>query len=240
MNTSKQKEISRQFKTIKLIQLLVLIFMEGLFFIAMYVHPSLKNSLYSNPPLFTLCAITWFLMIFSFVCLYFDFSVIKKMTGHSYELGKAAYLDSMTGIPNRYSCDQFLKTCCSEDVLASLGCGIVTISSLARINSKYGHDTGDMIIRDFCRILDRVGSDYGFVGRNSGNEYLIFLEFCSKEKMEQFFSVLNMQTDSYNKEHPDKPIELTYAYVLNEDLHSKGFANLITAAYQKLHDLTDL
>ena len=238
MNTSEQKKISRLFKTVKLIQLIVLIFMEGLFFIIMYVHPSLKNSLYSNPPLFTLCAIMWFLMIFSFVCLYFDFSVTKKTTGHSYELGKAAYLDSMTGIPNRYSCDQFLKTCCSEEVLASLGCGIVTISNLGRINTQYGHDTGDTIIRDFGRILDRIGSEYGFVGRNSGNEYLIFLEFCDKEKMEHFFSDLNTQTASYNKEHPDKPIELTYAYVLNEDLHSQGFASLITAAYQKLHDLT--
>lgn len=237
MNTSEHKKISRQFKIIKLIQLIVLISMEVLFFIVMFVHPSLKNSLYSNPPLFTLCAITWFLMIFSFVCLYFDFSTMKKTSGHSYELGRAAYLDSMTGIPNRYSCDQFLKTCCSEEILSTLGCGIVTINNLGEINAKYGHDTGDTIIRDFGKILDHVGSGYGFVGRNSGNEYLIFLEFCDKAKMDRFFHELDAQVLSYNQLHQDKSIELIHTYVLNEDLQSKGFANLITAAYQKLHDL---
>ena len=238
MNTTEQKQLFRQLKIVKMIQMIVLIIMEILFFIILVIHPSLKNSLYSNPALFALCAIMWFAMIFSFIGFYYDFSKIKSADSYDYLLEKAAYLDTMTGIPNRYSCDLIFKTCCNSENLDSLGCGILEISNLNLINSQNGHDTGDEIIQDFCNILDEVGHEYGFVGRNSGNEYLAIFEFCDKEKMERFFTALNARIKLYNQESSHIPLEIAYAYVLNSELHSTRFADLITVAYNKLHHLT--
>lgn len=238
MNNADQKKLFKQFKIMKLIQMMILIIIEIAFFVVLTVHPSLRNSLYSNPPLFALCAIMWFLMIFSFICIYYDFSKMESATGYSYQLGKAAYLDTMTGIPNRYSCDLIFKTYCNGENLDSLGCGILEISNLNSINSQHGYDAGDQVIQDFCMILDETGSEYGFVGRNSGNEYLAIFELCDEEKMKRFFTALNTRIQIYNHEPSHIPIEIAYAYVLNSDLHVTRFANLITIAYKKLHHLT--
>ena len=236
-NNTEQQNLFKQFKVVKLIQMILLIAIEVTFFCFLFLKPDFRNSLYTNPHLFVLASFMWILMIVSFVFIYYDFRKMEGATKNTYKLGKLAYLDTMTGIPNRYSCDLIFKTYCNGKNLDTLGCGIMEISNLTAINDKHGYEQGDEAIQNFCYMLDEVGSEYGFVGRNSGNEYLAIFELCDQNKMEQFFSSLQKRIDAYNQSDNHIPIEFDYAYVLNQVQKVSRFADLITLAYKKLHDL---
>lgn len=236
-NNDEQQKLFKQFKIVKLIQMILLIIIEAAFFAVLILNPTFRHSLYSDPQLFLLASFMWILMIVSFVFIYYDFRKMEGATHNTYQIGKLAYLDTMTGIPNRYSCDLIFKTYCNGKNLDTLGCGIMEISNLSKINEQYGYDQGDDAIQNFSYMLDEVGSDYGFVGRNSGNEYLAIFELCDQEKMEQFFSALQKRVDVYNRSDNHIPIEFDYAYVLNRVQKVSRFADLITLAYKKLHNL---
>ncbi|HKM04725.1 MAG TPA: GGDEF domain-containing protein [Lachnospiraceae bacterium] len=232
-----QQNFLKHFKVIKIVQLSILIGIEVIFFAFLLFNPLLRGSVYTNPSLFQLSSMMWFLMIFFFLCILYDFTKMHSFTKNTHELNKVAYLDDMTGIPNRYSCDLIFKMYHNEKNMAEIGCGIMEISNLAKINDKNGHELGDMAIQDFCVILDEVGDSFGFVGRNSGNEFLVVIDDCTIEKMEAFFYTLTTRLSKYNNNSEHVSLELSYSYILNSQANATCFSDIITLAYKKLHKI---
>lgn len=232
-----QQDILKHFKAVKIVQLVILIGIEVIFFSILLSNPILKDCVYTDPNLFRLSSMMWCLMIFFFLCILYDFVKMQNFTKNNHELNKVAYLDDMTGIPNRYSCDLIFKMYHDGENMSNIGCGIMEISNLAAINDKNGHEIGDMAIQDFCLILDEVGDSYGFVGRNSGNEFLAVINDCNIEKMETFFKTLRARLADYNIDKEHVSLELSYAYILNSQANASRFSDIITMAYKKLHDL---
>lgn len=226
------------FKLIKSIQLAILIGIEISFFLILFFNPVLKNNIYSNSSLFAISCMMWALMLFSFGCILYDFYKMQHFSKNTHKLNQLAYLDNMTGIPNRYSCDLIFKIYQDGKNMDQIGCGIIEIANLIEINNKYGHEAGDLLIQDFSSILDEVGTDYGFVGRNNGNEFLAVLENCTSQKMNRFFTHLQNRIDLYNKNSDQAILEITFSYVLNSDLHLTRFSDLIILAYEKLHHIS--
>jgi len=232
-----KQDILKQFKIVKTVQLAILIIIELASFIIIMVNEQLRNSIYSNPSLFTLCAMMWFVLIFVFICIIYDFAKLQVFTKDNHMLNKVAYLDNMTGIPNRYSCDLIFKNYHDGQNMDNIGCGIMEISNLNAINDRLGHESGDKAIQIFSNLLDEVGDTYGFVGRNSGNEFLVIIDDCIATRMEDFFQTLTSRLNQYNKENPDLTISFSHAYILNRDLNAKRFSDIITLAYKKLHNM---
>lgn len=175
------------------------------------------------------------LMIFSLLELLYDFYKLKSFALETHALNQAAYQDKMTGIPNRYSCDLMFSMYTTSESIENMGCCLLTISNLAKINEHLTHEDGDKLIQDFCELLETSGDRFGFVGRNSGNEFLAIIEDCQKETMEDFISVLNQNIEEYNKLHQEVKIEIGYAYILNRQEKVTRFTDLITLCYKKLN-----
>lgn len=136
-------------------------------------------------------------------------------------------------IPERHSVDQLSARYEETDKLSNLGCFLLKIGNLARINSEKGHEAGDRLIEDFCNILHDVGREYGNIGRNGGNEYLVIIENCDHTVSDLFLADLAHRINAHNDVNPDYPIELSYAGVLNNEAGSSRFFGLIARAYQK-------
>jgi GGDEF domain-containing protein len=88
---------------------------------------------------------------------------------------------------------------------------------------------------DFSQILEEIGEEFGFVGRNGGNEFLLVIEKCAKEQMEDFFTQLNTRLKRYNVLTLNNPIAIRYGYALNDELHFTNFSEIITEVYSKVH-----
>ena len=224
----------KHFKYVKFFQLALSILFDIVFFVVLLAYPELKYTVFTNRPLTILCIFIWVLCIGTFLFLLYDIQKILEIEITHHELNKEAYLDDLTGIPNRHSLDLVFQTHSDKKDLSNMGCGIFMLSNLVSINNEKGHEAGDQMIQNFSALFEEVGDHYGFVGRNSGNKYLAFFEECTKEKMETFQKDLNDSIKSYNQNNTDCPIFFQSAYVLNSELHVTSMTDLIGQAYQKL------
>jgi diguanylate cyclase (GGDEF)-like protein len=91
---------------------------------------------------------------------------------------KAAHTDELTGVANRRfvmaRIDDMLQRRDSRD--AVLGClGVLDIDSFKSVNDRFGHQTGDLILRDFARRI------HGLVG---GEEFVLVMPDTSIEEAE--------------------------------------------------------
>lgn len=229
MNTNDIKP----YKVVKLVQLAFLIIMAVITFLILILNPSLRYSVYQNMTLTILYFSIWILLIVEFLFLLYDLSRMEHMASTSHELKKATYLDNLTGIPNRYSCDLIFQSYNTEKSIEDIGCCVLTIRNLLDVNQTKSHEEGDAIILNFCSLFESVGDRYGFVGRNGGNEFLIVIDHCSEALMNEFLEQLNEELDAYNRLHLDK-LQIAYEYALNQSEHVSRFADLVAICCNRL------
>ncbi len=234
MNRFKPK--SHSFKVIKSIQA-SLIFIALLIYILLLISYETFRTVIFGSSLATAATIMlWGFFLINFIFIIMDLTVFHKVLKESDEVLKYTYLDDLTGIPNRYSCDLVFQMYAEPDKLNHVACALIVIDNLITINEVLGRDAGNQVIVDFSNILEEIGSDYGFVGRNGGNEFLLVMENGSEGQMKSFFEQLNIRLKRYNALDLNTPIEIYYKYVLNDDLHAEHFSDIIAEAYHLVHE----
>ena len=94
---------------------------------------------------------------------------------------KAAYTDELTGVNNR----RFVMARI-EDMLAPLaggaepGCvAVLDLDNFKYINDRYGHQAGDLILRDFARRVQEQVRRADCFGRIGGEEFILVLPATS-------------------------------------------------------------
>ena len=230
-----EQKLIKKFRIAKIIQLFLLAGIELTFFLTLLFNKSLSRQIYSNKQLFFLCAITWVLMIFSLFYLFYDFYKLRILSLEGHTLNQAAYLDSLTGIPNRHSLDIVFQTYTTPESLAGVACAMFSIENLKTINETSGHEAGDRLLQDFCNIFEEIGDNFGFIGRNGGNEFVAVIENSDHEKMEHFLTCLKNSILIYNTEHSEAPIVLRSVYTLYEEAQVQSFTQLLAVTYTKLY-----
>ncbi len=230
-----KKDFAKTFRFVKIIQLCTFVVIDFVFILMLIFHSEVGTQIYHNKTLFFLCTITWILMICSFLFLLYDLHTIKFFAVESHALNKIAYLDHLTGIPNRHGLDVVFKTYDTPKSMTQIGCFMCTIANLHNINDSMGHQVGDRMILDFCAIFEEVGDNFGFVGRNGGNEFLMVMDSCTHDTMQNFIDKLHKCITQYNVKHSYAPIHIRHTYLLNTEEHAQAFTQLLTATYNKLH-----
>ena len=178
-------------------------------------------------------AVSYATIIISLAFLVYDFFKLREFRIQSHELENLAYLDSKTGIPNRTSCSIFFEEHGTKDSLNGICCMVSEISNIKSINESEGKDFGDKVIRDFSAILEASAKDYGFVGRNGGNEFITVIEKCTDEKLATYKSTLTAGIDEYNRNEAVDLVVRSEAVLFDKEEVS-NFSELIAKAYKKL------
>ena len=119
------------------------------------------------------------------VALYFfaaaGFIVQSAVAEHAY---RAAYQDELTGLPGRRALNEFLPQMVGQFAIA-----VVDIDGLKWVNDKYGHDTGDQVLRMVAVQLARVKGG-GRVFRYHGEEFIIAFPNSTKSEAKAFLELL--------------------------------------------------
>ncbi len=224
----------RNFKLFKVIQLILLILFGLMFFIYICFDPQLKNNVYSNRNLLTICVFLWAFMLYSLVCIVADFSQLEKQIIESHTLKQTAYLDPLTGLANRNSCDMIFAKYLSYDDISDFGCILLSLTNIEEINSESGRLLGDKYLRDFAGILESFNDKYGFVGRNNGNEFLLIIEKCDELLLDSFNKELTEALEKYNDKVISPRLNVSVNYVLNSQAKISGFLELISTLYSQV------
>lgn len=230
----KQKS-AEKFRLNKILQLVLLILFFIIYSILFLTVPDMRDYIKHSSALMITNIVLYLLMILSLVFLIQDLTKYASVMKDYEEQKNKSYLDELTGIPNRLSCDLVFDLYGKNDSLDKVGCAVISIANLADINRKGGRSAGNQALVDFSWMLEDVSESFGFVGRNGGNEFLLVINSCDKERMEDFFTQLDRRLARYNQQHDKESIEMVYEYVLNQDLLANRFSEIITEAYHRLY-----
>lgn len=145
---------------------------------------------------------------------------------------KIARTDYLTGVLNRMA---FMERLAGEINRARrenkpLGIIIADIDHFKKVNDKYGHQAGDVVLKNFALFIRKVCREYDFVGRYGGEEFIVCLPGCD---LENTFAI---------GERMRKVVEINPSYIeeLNRDIHitaSFGVTSLEPGAKKSIDDL---
>ena len=221
----------KSYKMFKFIQLALLVIFAVCFFLFIFLDDNLRTSVFSNKVLLTICVFLWAFMLYSVACIIMDFRLLEGHIVHDHVLKRAVYVDSLTGIPNRFSCDQIFEKYEDNADVSKLGCALICIDNLDEINRDHGRSSGNVALKEFSSVVERISAYYGCVGRNNGNEFLVVIENCNESKMDKFDKELHKEIESYNKTSGGYEISIKVAKILNEEQGITDFRQLVARLY---------
>ncbi len=102
------------------------------------------------------------------------------------ELRKIAYIDQLTGVPNRISCTNQMRELTEDEWYAV---AFFDVDGLKKANDNFGHDVGDELIREAADVISQTFRlQKGFFGRWGGDEFVaVFLDKASYVKFDLEF-----------------------------------------------------
>jgi diguanylate cyclase (GGDEF)-like protein len=92
------------------------------------------------------------------------------------EFQKLAEVDTLTGIANRQSFNTEIKKLFDDRRVKNLTISILDIDDFKTINDKFGHDVGDIALKDVTKILKHHIRAEDFLARWGGEEFVIVLK----------------------------------------------------------------
>ncbi|MCB1858750.1 MAG: bacteriohemerythrin [Gammaproteobacteria bacterium] len=92
-------------------------------------------------------------------------------------LERIATTDQLTGLPNRRHALQQFKLVWEESSKSStpLACAMIDADGFKQINDRYGHDAGDVVLKELSGRLIQYFRTDDFVARLGGDEFLVIL-----------------------------------------------------------------
>lgn len=96
-----------------------------------------------------------------------------------------AYHDTLTELPNRYSCMVHLHERLHSPAVDSLYVLFLDLDQFKRINDTRGHSTGDIILKKVANTLSLSLKEGDFVARLGGDEFVIILENTNLQEVKQ-------------------------------------------------------
>jgi diguanylate cyclase (GGDEF)-like protein/PAS domain S-box-containing protein len=110
------------------------------------------------------------------------FSALQRVE----ELEKVAYVDPLTGLPNRRYVETQMRARLDEMERYAWPFGVlyIDIDHFKRVNDEHGHDTGDEVLKMVARTLQHATRSFDVVGRWGGEEFLAVLAAVDKEKLQ--------------------------------------------------------
>ena len=101
---------------------------------------------------------------------------------------RLAMFDSLTGLANRHSLSQKLSKVLTHRDSFRRTCSILMLDldRFKHVNDTYGHPTGDALLVQVARRLEKVVGQLGVVGRIGGDEFKIIIPHaCPQQQLEQ-------------------------------------------------------
>ncbi len=143
-----------------------------------------------------------------------DFSAIAFSNVYLYRntLRKAHY-DSLTGVLNRASLNDFIEDCESNNMdtkFASVT--VIDLDNFKEINDQYGHLEGDRVLVDFANAMQgEIPPDSKFF-RTGGDEFLLSITGYSERESDRVIESINRLCDKVKASLVYRSIPIDFSY----------------------------
>ena len=113
------------------------------------------------------------------------------------ELRKMAFFDTLTEMGNRRHADSALKSRFAEmdRYGTSFGLLFIDIDNFKNVNDKFGHETGDKILRMVAKTISKNIREFDSVSRWGGEEFIVILQKVKPEELKTIAEKIHMLVD---------------------------------------------
>lgn len=181
-----------------------------------------------------LCITLWGVFVISFIFIYLDFRFFMKYRKDYREMSIAVNSDPTTGIGNRHSCDVMIEKYMESGLPADLGCIMIDLTDVSDINAKYGHQAGNILLRDFSAILRSAAPKDAFLARNGGNRFLVVIDPCTDADMNAFLGAISAGVTVYNSSNVSYQIRYSSGSAFHEGDAVRDMAGLVALATKRI------
>lgn len=136
---------------------------------------------------------------------------LLKAVLENYRLKILSTVDKLTGVYLR----KYTEECFLEQLVNArrdnleLSVIMCDIDKFKHVNDTYGHLKGDEILRQIGAILNEVASDYGFVGRYGGEEFLMILPKTDLSKAYDISEMIRKRIQDEIRVEARKPVTIS-------------------------------
>ncbi len=168
--------------------------------------------------------------------IYMD--VTEKRTMYE-KIQELSIRDPLTNLYNRRYIFERLETIVSEYIRErkNFTVSIIDIDLFKNVNDKYGHQAGDLILKEFAEIISSNLRPYDLTGRYGGEEFIIISMNVNKEqtgsKIEYILNIIRNRKFVYN----ENEIGFTFSCGISEsfELDNVSVDILIETADKRLY-----
>lgn len=145
--------------------------------------------------------------------------------------------DSLTGINNRRYGDRYLLQIWNKNYETGIPyvVAIGDIDHFKNVNDTYGHECGDLVLKEIAMILKRNMTGKGFVARWGGEEFLLVFEKSGLEEAVLIMNAVLKQIRTCNVIYDHNEINVTMTVGMIEGTHDMPVHTLIKEADEKLY-----
>lgn len=156
-------------------------------------------------------------------------------------LKQTSIRDSLTNIYNRrYVFErlyQILELYRREGNIFSIA--IIDMDFFKKINDTYGHQAGDLVLKEFSEILTLSTRAYDILGRYGGEEFIIVFQGSSKQASKAIVERILEKIREFNFRYKDKEIKITFSCGICEvtEVHKDSLTveNIVNVADKRLY-----
>mgnify|MGYP000468818443 CR=1 FL=1 len=138
----------------------------------------------------------------------------EKLKQSNEVLQKLAYYDELTGVLNRRAGNASfmveVERCVRSD--QNLSVALVDIDYFKKINDSYGHQTGDVVLKEFANVLRKTIRPYDIVCRYGGEEFMLIAEVNNEREAQQLFERIRQAVSALEIKTGQISIKITASF----------------------------
>lgn len=164
---------------------------------------------------------------------------VKSLKQHMDYINKLAYTDAMTGTMNKMAYKEAVISIEKqmEKGTAEFAVVVMDINNLKKINDNFGHEFGDMLIRDSVSIIQSTFKE-STIYRIGGDEFVTILKNDDVGKKAEYLSVFNDEITRFNRNNTkyEQKVQIAIgiaAYIFGED---KSFQTVFRRADSVMYE----
>jgi diguanylate cyclase len=166
---------------------------------------------------------------------------IERLKSNLADAEEQGLSDPLTGLRNRRSFDVMLasQVASARNATQPLCLIIADIDHFKSINDRYGHPTGDEVLKWFARILSSNVKGRDTVARYGGEEFAIILPQTTLDNAVTIANQIKTQLNAQYWQKPGAPntmLRVTSSFGVAQLTNGEGTSGLIARADAKLYE----
>ncbi len=156
--------------------------------------------------------------------------------GEFISLTKLAYLDGLTGLGNRLKCEKIMEDFVEARPNDDYCIVSIDVNDLKAVNDNYGHSEGDRYLKAFANMLKRRFSTAGTCCRYGGDEFVVFFENISEERLNDLLGDLKTEIDYHNLQESQIKLSASLGYAFAHETTTRACSEVYALADKRMYE----